>query len=101
MFQIHATRSQIFLRFWPITRFHVFSFVLWCTLRFSHKHNVRFVSTPTCFVGGHVLLMFVSTPTCFVGCHVLLMFVSTPTCFVGGHVLLMLFVFIYVYWCPT
>jgi hypothetical protein len=49
-----------------------------------------FVSTPTCFVGGHVLLMFVSTPTCFVGGHVLLMFVSTPTCFVGGHVLLLL-----------
>jgi hypothetical protein len=30
---------------------------LWCPLRFPCKNDVRFVLTPTCFIGVHVLFM--------------------------------------------
>ena len=47
--------------------------MLWCLLQFPHKNDVLVVFTPICFVGG----------SCFI------------------HVTFFVFVFIYVYWCPT
>jgi len=37
----------------------VFSSVLWCPLLFPHKHDVRFVMTPICFLGEGSCFIYV------------------------------------------
>jgi hypothetical protein len=40
-----------------ITGLHVFSSVLWCTLRFPRNNDVLFVFTPICYIGGFMFYL--------------------------------------------
>jgi hypothetical protein len=70
--------------------------------------SLRFFIYLSGFRVVHVLKLHVFTffvPCCYVRCDFrvknYVRFALFPNCFVDAHVLFMLFVFIYVYWCPT
>ena len=84
---------------------YVLSSVLWCSLRFPHKNDVRFVFTSTCCLLFTLCVFTFLVPCCDVryDFHIYTMFGSSlpPVVSRKVHVLITLFVLASALWCPT